>query len=58
MPALELIASLRAPVDAFFEQVMVMDPDAKVRDARLALIESLVVTFSKIADFSEIVTAG
>jgi len=56
--ALELIAGLRAPVDAFFEQVMVMDPDAKVRDARLGLLHSLVVTFTKIADFSEIVTAG
>ncbi len=29
--ALELIAGLRGPVDAFFEQVMVMDPDESVR---------------------------
>jgi glycyl-tRNA synthetase beta chain len=55
--ALELIAGLRAPVDAFFEQVMVMGPDAQVRNARLVLLAGLVGTFSKIADFSEIVTA-
>jgi glycyl-tRNA synthetase beta chain len=57
VPAMELIAGLRAPVDAFFDQVMVMDPDAEVRNARLLLLSGLVETFSKIADFSEIVTA-
>jgi glycyl-tRNA synthetase beta chain len=56
--ALDLIAKLRAPVDAFFEQVMVMDNDPHIRWSRLALLQSLVHTFSKIADFSEIVTAG
>jgi glycyl-tRNA synthetase beta chain len=56
--ALELIAGLRAPIDAFFDQVMVMDNDPYVRNTRLSLLNSLVVTFSKIADFSEIVTAG
>jgi glycyl-tRNA synthetase beta chain len=56
--ALELIARLRAPVDAFFEQVMVMDEDAYVRSTRLILLRNLVDTFSKIADFSEIVAAG
>jgi glycyl-tRNA synthetase beta chain len=58
VPAMELIAGLRKPVDAFFDQVMVMDPDAQVRNARLELLAGLVETFSKIADFSEIVTAG
>jgi glycyl-tRNA synthetase beta chain len=56
--ALELIAKLRAPVDTFFEQVMVMDEDPQVRGSRLRLLQSLVETFTKIADFSEIVTAG
>ena len=56
--AMELIAGLRAPVDLFFDQVMVMDPDAHVRNARLVLLHGLVETFSKMADFSEIVTAG
>jgi glycyl-tRNA synthetase beta chain len=56
--ALGLIATLRQPIDAFFEQVMVMDPDPYIRNTRLGLLDSLVSTFSTIADFSEIVTAG
>jgi glycyl-tRNA synthetase beta chain len=56
--ALELIATLRAPVDEFFDQVMVMDPDPHLRNTRLGLLHNLVETFSKIADFSEIVTQG
>ncbi len=56
--ALESVATLRPQVDAFFEQVMVMDPDEKVRRSRLALLASIVKSFSGIADFSEIVTAG
>ncbi len=56
--ALECIARLRPPVDAFFEQVMVMDPDEEVRAARLALLNDLVKTFSRIAAFSEMVAEG
>jgi glycyl-tRNA synthetase beta chain len=37
---------------------MVMDDDPYVRNSRLSLLNSLVQTFSKIADFSEIVVAG
>ncbi len=56
--ALETVATLRPQVDAFFEQVMVMDPDETVRRSRLALLASIVRSFSGIADFSEIITAG
>jgi glycyl-tRNA synthetase beta chain len=56
--ALELIATLRPQVDRFFNEVMVMDDDPYVRNARLSLLDNLVRTFSKIADFSEIVVAG
>jgi glycyl-tRNA synthetase beta chain len=58
VPALEAVATLRPQVDAFFDQVMVMDPDEKVRRSRLALLTSILKSFSGIADFSEIVTAG
>lgn len=58
MSALEQIATLRPQVDAFFEAVMVMDPDAGVRANRLALLERVLGDFSGIADFSEIVVAG
>jgi glycyl-tRNA synthetase beta chain len=55
--ALALIATLRPVVDAFFDKVMVLDPDAAIRGAHLALINGVLLGFSGIADFSEIVTA-
>jgi glycyl-tRNA synthetase beta chain len=55
--ALEKIATLRPVVDAFFDKVMVLDPDAAVRGAHLELIDGVLKGFSGIADFSEIVTS-
>jgi glycyl-tRNA synthetase beta chain len=55
--ALAAIATLRPVVDAFFDKVMVLDPDAAVRGAHLGLIDEVLCGFSGIADFSEIVTA-
>ncbi len=54
--ALEVIATLRPAVDAFFDKVMVLDPDETVRGAHLGLIDEVLRGFSGIADFSEIVT--
>ncbi len=54
--ALAKIATLRPVVDAFFDKVMVLDPDAAVRGAHLGLIDGVLRGFSGIADFSEIVT--
>jgi glycyl-tRNA synthetase beta chain len=54
--ALALIATLRPDVDAFFDKVMVLDPDPLVRGAHLGLINEVQRGFSGIADFSEIVT--
>jgi glycyl-tRNA synthetase beta chain len=54
--ALALIATLRPTVDAFFDKVMVLDPDEEIRGANLALIAGVLSNFSSIADFSEIVT--
>jgi glycyl-tRNA synthetase beta chain len=56
--ALEAIATLRGPVDAFFDAVMVMAPEPAVRANRLALLDRVLRDFSGIADFSEIVVAG
>jgi glycyl-tRNA synthetase beta chain len=53
--ALEQIATLRPHVDLFFDKVMVMVDDPAVRQNRLALIAKVLVGFSSIADFSEIV---
>jgi len=56
--ALLEIAKLRPAVDRFFDKVMVMVDDEKLRANRLALLATLVKEFSTIADFSEIVTEG
>lgn len=56
--ALNRLAALRSPVDAFFESVMVMDNDEKIRFNRLSLLSEISALFHQIADFSKIVTAG
>jgi glycyl-tRNA synthetase beta chain len=53
--ALEVTAQLRPVVDAFFDKVMVMAPDEKVRRNRLALIAEVLESFSGIGDVSEII---
>ncbi len=58
LEALLLLSTAREPVDAFFDKVMVMVEDEKVRANRLALLRTLLKEFSTIADFSEIVTEG
>jgi glycyl-tRNA synthetase beta chain len=54
--ALIEIASLRDSVDAFFDGVMVMTDNRKVRQNRLALLAQIAALFGKFADFSKIVT--
>jgi glycyl-tRNA synthetase beta chain len=56
--ALLLLATAREPVDTFFDKVMVMVEDGRLRANRLALLRNLLKEFSTIADFSEIVTEG
>jgi glycyl-tRNA synthetase beta chain len=56
--ALLLLSTAREPVNAFFDKVMVMVEDARLRANRLALLRTLLKEFSTIADFSEIVTEG
>jgi glycyl-tRNA synthetase beta chain len=56
--ALLLLSTARERVDAFFDKVMVMVEDERVRANRLALLRTLLREFSTIADFSEIVTEG
>jgi glycyl-tRNA synthetase beta chain len=56
--ALLLLSKAREPVDNFFDKVMVMVEDQRLRANRLALLQNLLKEFSTIADFSEIVTEG
>jgi glycyl-tRNA synthetase beta chain len=48
------LAHLRPQVDAFFDQVMVMDPDPALRANRLALLSALQKLFGGIADLSRL----
>lgn len=57
LPALREIAGLREYIDAFFESVMVMVDDEKVRNNRLALLADVSSFMGWIADLSQIVPA-
>ena len=52
--AMAALASLRAPIDAFFDNVTVNDPDEAKRTARLRLLAAFRDAVHKVADFSKI----
>jgi glycyl-tRNA synthetase beta chain len=52
--ALATLAQLRGEVDAFFDAVMVNDPDAALRANRLALLGGISGLFGRIADLSKL----
>ena len=52
--ALSRLASLREPVDAFFDRVLVMAEDTALRDNRIALLNELGSLFLRVADFSRL----
>jgi len=52
--ALAHVATLGGPVDAFFQDVMVMAEDAAVRRNRLALLMRVARLFDAFADFSKL----
>jgi glycyl-tRNA synthetase beta chain len=52
--ALDLLAGLKPSVDAFFDRVLVNDPDPALRNNRLALLGELRALFSGIADLSRL----
>ena len=49
------LLSAKAAIDEFFDKVLVMDKDERVKDNRLALLYSIKKKFNKIADFSKLV---
>ena len=51
MPIHELVA----PVNAFFDAVLVMDKDENIKRNRLALLSKVKAVFKRVADFSRIV---
>ncbi len=52
--AMAALATLRAPIDAFFENVTVNDADPDKRAARLSLLEKVRDAIQQVADFSKI----
>jgi glycyl-tRNA synthetase beta chain len=55
--AIDALADLAAPINAFFDAVMVMDKNEKIKNNRLGLLKSVDVLLGKVADFSKIVLA-
>ncbi|MDR2459983.1 MAG: glycine--tRNA ligase subunit beta [Deltaproteobacteria bacterium] len=53
---LNRITALRAPVDAFFEEVLVDDPDPELKELRIALLNRTSSLFELIADFARVST--
>jgi len=51
---LGVLASLRSPIDAFFDNVLVMDQDDALRANRLRLLNRFVALFERFADLSKI----
>lgn len=52
---LQQLAGLATPVNRFFDDVLVMDPDQAIRENRLALLAEVVGLSRSIADFSKLV---
>ena len=52
--AMAALATLRAPIDAFFESVIVNDPEPAKRTARLGLLDRVRAAVHNVADFSKI----
>jgi len=53
--ALRVLSRLRPQVDTFFDKVLVMAPEQRLRENRLALLQSLDLQFTRVADVSRIV---
>ncbi|MEX0637750.1 MAG: glycine--tRNA ligase subunit beta [Burkholderiales bacterium] len=52
--ALKSLAALKAPVDAFFDKVLVMDKDERMRQNRIGLLGKLHATMNRIADLAKL----
>ncbi|TWD55283.1 glycyl-tRNA synthetase beta chain [Agrobacterium vitis] len=52
--AMQALSTLRAPVDKFFEDVLVNDEDNAIRANRLALLKAIREATATVADFSKI----
>ncbi len=51
---LKILISLKKPIDGFFDNVLVMDPDESVKKNRLALLKNILELFSPAGDISQL----
>lgn len=56
--ALKALAALRAPIDRFFEDVLIMDKDEALKENRLKLLNRFVAVFDPVADFGKLAKMG
>ena len=54
LDALEIMVTLGPEIDNFFDEIMVMSEDLKVRSNRIALLQTISRLYRRIADFSEL----
>jgi glycyl-tRNA synthetase beta chain len=52
------LAALRAPVDAFFDGVLVNSPEPRLRENRLLILARIRAALERVADFSLVEDAG
>jgi len=48
------ILEIRSTIDSFFDHVLVMADDPKIRKNRLALLRAVSQLFSRVADYSQV----
>lgn len=51
---LQGLSALKGPIDKFFDDVLVMDPDEKVRANRLAMLNEIAGMFRQVAEFTHL----
>lgn len=54
LDALEIMVTLGPEIDNFFDEVMVMTEDQKLRENRIALLQTISSLYRRIADFSQL----
>lgn len=52
--SMDMLLSLRTKIDNFFDKVMVMDKDERIRNNRLSLLFKLKITFDQVLKFEKI----
>ena len=48
------LASLKDPIDTFFDEVMIMTDEKNIRNNRLAILRQIQHLFSQVADLSQL----